>query len=124
MNPENLKFLVYAIKYLRWLHQGKDYHLDIFKLLIDYQFFQLIDLHSVWGVARFSTSGGHWVREEHFLNFPHSSIIFSHFPSIFPHFLSQFGQLTHPGRPWLHHCIQSSHKSFTATCIYDGLFIW
>ena len=48
-----------------------------------------------------------WAREEHFLIFPHYSVIFFHFSSICPHFLPQFdapgGRLAHPGRPWLRH---------------------
>ena len=57
--------------------------------------------------GRSQTLNPGWAKEAHFLICPHSSIIFSHFASIFPDFLPQFGppggRFAHPGRPWLHH---------------------
>ena len=43
-----------------------------------------------------------WAREEHFLIFPHSSIVFSHFPQSFPIFFLNL--VLHPYL--CHHCLQ------------------
>ena len=60
-----------------------------------------------------------WARVPLSLIFPQIPIIFSYFASKFPHFLPHFGspggQLTHPGRPWLRHCVLVSHKKWALT---------